>query len=137
MATGSLAVAAIGSKILRNGAAIAEVINIDLSGAKLDLVDITNMDSVGGYKEWLPTLREGGEVSCEANLLPGGGGALATLETDFDGQLPQAWTITVSNPVVSTVTFNAYVMDIGLKLAHDKQSLLNFKLKVTGPKVFS
>lgn len=131
----SLAVPAIGSKINRNGGAIAEVINIDLAGAKLDLVDVTNMDSVGGYKEWLATLREGGEVTCEANLIPGAN--LGVLQADFDGQLPQAWSIAVSNPVIMTVSFNAYVMDIGIKLQHDKQAVLNFKLKVTGPKVFA
>lgn len=136
MATvGSQAKAAIGSKILRNGAAIAEVINIDLSGAKLDLVDVTNMDSVGGYKEWLPTLREGGEVTCTANLIPGG--THTTLQADFDTGIVQAWSITISNPVIETVTFQAYVMDISLKLAHDKQAEAGFKLKVTGPKTFS
>ena len=135
MATPSIAYAAIGSQVLRNGVSILEVINIDLSGAKLDLVDVTNMNSVGGYKEWLPTLREGGEVSCSGNLI--GITDLATLQTDFDGQVPQAWVITVSNPVVLTISFNAYVMDIGVKLAHDKQAIQDFKLKVTGPKVFS
>jgi hypothetical protein len=135
MATPSLAVAAMGSQILRNGAAIAEVINIDLSGAKLDLVDVTNMSSTLGYKEWLPTLREGGEVSCEANLTTAN--ALTTLQADFDGNIVQAWAFTVSTPIISTCSFNAYVMDIGVKLAHDKQAILNFKLKVTGPKVFT
>ena len=133
--TASLAFAAIGSQILRNGTPIAELKTIDLSGAKLDLVDVTNMDSVGGYKEWLPTLREGGEISCEGILI--GAAALSTLQADFDSQLFQAWTITVSNPVVLTITFNAYVMDIGVKLAHDKEAIQSFKLKVTGPKVFS
>ena len=131
----SLAVAAIGSQLLRNGAAIAEVINIDLSGAKLDLVDVTNMSSALGYKEWLPTLREGGEITCEANYTSAN--ALATLQADFDGIIVQAWSFTVSNPVIATCSFNAYVMDIGVKLAHDKQAILNFKLKVTGPKVFT
>jgi predicted secreted protein len=131
----SNAVSAIGSKIKRNGVAIAEVVNIDLSGAKLDLADVTNMDSVGGYKEWLPTLREGGEVSCTANLLVGG--TQGTLQTDFDTAIIQAWTIEISNPIIETVAFNAYVMDIGFKLAHDKQAEASFKLKVTGPKVFT
>ena len=135
MATPSIAFAAMGSQVSRNGVAVLEIINIDLSGAKLDLVDVTNMNSVGGYKEWLPTLREGGEVSCSGNLI--GISDLATLQADFDGQVPQAWVITVSNPVVLTISFNAYVMDIGVKLAHDKQAIQDFKLKVTGPKVFS
>jgi predicted secreted protein len=131
----SAAVAAIGSAIKRNGVAIAEVINIDLSGAKLDMVDVTNMQSTGGYKEWLPTLREGGEISCTGNLTTVT--ALNLLQADFDAGTIQAWTFEVSNPIVATCAFNAYVMDIGVKLAHDKQAEQSFKLKITGPKVFT
>ncbi len=49
---------------------LAEVKKIQFSGSKYDLADVTNMQS-GTFREWLPTLADSGEISFEANLIPG------------------------------------------------------------------
>lgn len=49
---------------------LAEVTSINPSGATLDTIDVTNMDS-GGYKEFIQGLKDGGDVSVGMNFLPG------------------------------------------------------------------
>ena len=49
---------------------LAEIKNINFSGAKYDLADVTNYES-GNFREWLTTLADSGEVSFEGNYIPG------------------------------------------------------------------
>lgn len=49
---------------------VAEVENIEGPGLKLDLAETTNLDSAGRWKEFVPTLLDGGEINLELNFLP-------------------------------------------------------------------
>lgn len=50
---------------------VAEVINIEGPGLKLNLADATNQDSTGRWNEFVPTLLEGGEINVDLNFKPG------------------------------------------------------------------
>src|SRR5260370_33541806 len=49
---------------------ISEIKKMSFTGAKLDLADVTNVQS-GTYREFLPTLLDAGEISFEGNMIPG------------------------------------------------------------------
>jgi predicted secreted protein len=125
-----------GSKLNRSGTPIAECVNIDRSGAKADLLDVTNMDSTGGYREKIPGLLDPGEITVTANHLGNASATQATLQADFDGQVLNDWTIDLPNGK-GTYSFNAYVTDLSFKLPHDKQAEFGFKLTITGPVAFA
>jgi predicted secreted protein len=135
MATG--AGKAQGSQLKRNGTLIAECINIDGSGAKADMQDATNMDSTGGYREYVPTLLDAGEISVNCNHLGSAGTTQTDLQSDFDNQALQSWTIDLPPALGGTYSFNAYVTAVDFKLAHDKLAEFSFKLKITGPRTFA
>src|ERR1700733_3642249 len=48
---------------------LAEITDINFTGAKYDLADVTNFES-GNFKEWLTTLADSGEVSFNGNYIP-------------------------------------------------------------------
>jgi predicted secreted protein len=50
--------------------AIAEIKGFDGPDYQVSLAEVTNFDSSGGVKEWLPTLIDAGSVSFTANFLP-------------------------------------------------------------------
>jgi len=45
--------------------AVAEVLDISLSGYTVDDIEVASMGSPSSTKEYLPGLKEGGEVSCD------------------------------------------------------------------------
>src|SRR5208282_5686756 len=108
---------------------LAEVKKIQFSGTKYDLADVTNMES-GNFREWLPTLADSGEISFEANLIPGDAtqqSLIATLNsailTPVQVVLPNA---------LGTFAFNAYVQTIDRDFPIDKEATISGKLKITG-----
>lgn len=120
---------------------VAEIQTIQRSGSKSDLVDVTNMQSTGGYREFLATLRDAGDVAFSGNYIPNDATQQA-LQTLFDGAtkvacaivLPPAGTYTVS---LGTWTFDAYVQSNDYDLPHDKEGKISGKLKITGKPVFT
>lgn len=139
----SLAIKGQGASISVGGQAIAEVTKIQRSGAKADFADVTNFQSVGAYREVLPTLLDPGEISCDANYLGNQSAAQTLLQTEFDAQTLGNWTI-VLPPKPGTTTgsagqwaFTAYVSSVDFDLPLDKEAKLSFKLKLTGKPVFT
>jgi len=64
------AIAAFATLLKIGSTTVAEVTKIDFGGIKLDLVESTNHSSTGGWREYTPTLKDGGEVSFEINYVP-------------------------------------------------------------------
>jgi hypothetical protein len=74
MASG--AKAGLGTQLQRDDGAgnyttIAEIISVNGPSEALETIDVTNMDSPSNYREYIATFIDGGEVSFEANFLPG------------------------------------------------------------------
>lgn len=108
---------------------LAEVKNIQFTGTKSDLVDVTNMDS-GNIREWLPTLIDSGEIAFTANLIPGDA-SQNTLISLFNNQTLTAWKIVLPNSL-GTFSFNAYVTGLDRDVPVDKEGSISGKLKITG-----
>lgn len=112
---------------------IAEVTNIQRSGAKRDTDESTHMQSPNNYKEFIPTLKDGGEWQVDVNFIPGdnlGQGVIASLFesgelTNFKVVLPHS---------LGDSTFAGIVTEYGNRqLPTDKKATDSFKLKVSGP----
>lgn len=127
-----------GTVLTIGGNAIAELTKIDRSGAKADLADVTNMDSTGAYREFLPTLLDAGDITIEGNFLGNQAGSQQTLQTLFDNQtLSTGCTLTAPGGK-GTFTFSCYVSEPpNFSLAHDKPATFSAKLKITGQPTFA
>jgi predicted secreted protein len=120
---------------------IAELQTIQRSGSKSDLADVTNMESIGGYREYLATLRDAGDVSFSGNYIPNDA-TQQQLQTLFDGATLSAWQIVLppgdGYPTsLGTWAFNAYVASNDYDLPHDKEGKISGKLKITGKPTFT
>jgi len=114
---------------------LAEVQTIQRSGSKSDLVDVTNMQSVGGYREYLATLRDAGDVSFTANYIPKDL-TQTELQSLFDGATLRNWQIVLPEDL-GYWAFKAYVQSNDYDLPHDKEGKISGKLKITGKPVFT
>jgi predicted secreted protein len=113
---------------------LAEVQTIQRSGSKSDLVDVTNMQSTGGYREKLATLRDGGEVSFTANYIPDDTTQIS-LQTLFDDATLRNWEIVLPQGK-GQWNFAAYVSSNDYDLPFDKEGKISAKLTITGKPTF-
>jgi predicted secreted protein len=52
-------------------AAVAEITSVSPPPISRDIIDATNMDSPGGWREFIPGLKDGGEMSADLQFVPG------------------------------------------------------------------
>jgi predicted secreted protein len=140
--TGSQAFAGQGTQLQRGDGAspenfttIAEITKIQRSGSKMDLVDVTNMDSIGAYREKLATLLDGGQVSFDANYVPAAA-SQQSLQADFDGRVLSSWKIILPGGR-GTFSFKAYSTSADFDVSVDKASTFSGKLEITGQPSFA
>jgi hypothetical protein len=115
---------------------IAEVKDIAGPGQIAEKDDVTNQSSPSFYKEWIPTLIDGGVVTFTCNYIPGdasqgaGSGMLHFLQT----RSLRTWTLTPPAPLEAHVIgFTAYVTKWETKEPYSKAATLDIELAVTGP----
>lgn len=121
---------------------IAEVKKVDFTGGKADTADVTNMDSTGAYREFLPTLLDAGELSFDGNYLGGIETTQAELQSTFDSQILSSWKIVLPTPPGESAsrgswTFKAYVTSFDPAFPVDKEASFTAKLKITGARTFT
>lgn len=108
---------------------LAEIKKISFTGSKYDLADVTNMQS-GNFREWLPTLADSGELSFEANFIPGDA-TQVELTALFNAATLTAWQVILPNGL-GTISFNGYVTSIDRDIPVDKEGSISGKIKITG-----
>jgi hypothetical protein len=115
---------------------LAEIKQIDFTGQKLDLADVTNYQS-GIFKEWLATLLDSGELTFKGNFIPGDTSQAALLNffnaanrVNFEVILPNQPNTTTP---LGHFTFLAFVQEFTWSLPIEKEGTISGKLKITGP----
>jgi hypothetical protein len=113
---------------------IAEVIEMNGPDQSAEEIDVTHLRSTSGYREFLPSFKQGGTLNCVANYIPGnathasGADGLRGLFTSRD---IRGWKRTFSDGTEEF--FDGYVSAFSTPLAVGVQSKLNFSVRVTGP----
>ena len=110
--------------------AIAEINSIDGPNKTRDTIDVTSLDSVGGYREFITSFRDGGEVTLEMNFTLAG---YNTLNDDFESEDAREYKITLPDTGNTEFDFDAYVTALGLGIPMDDKVTAPVTLKITGP----
>lgn len=130
-----------GSKIqLGNGATpteafadIAEVMDITPPPLERDDIEVTNQQSVDGWREYIPGWRDGGEVEFNCNWLPTNATqdeVTGMLETFNDDDLHN-WRIVLPDGV-KTISFAGFLTGFEPDLPLEEQGQLSITIKVSG-----
>lgn len=133
----SAAVAGVGSQFLRGDSgspteiftAMAEINRISGPSMNRAFIDVTSLDSTGGYKEYIGGFRDGGDVTLNMNF------TLATynqMKTDFESPFSRNYRIIVNDPGLTTLQFKAFVTDLPLNIVPDDKVSADVTLKITG-----
>lgn len=132
----SNAIAGVGTQFKRgDGAstevftAIAEVNSINGPGMSREQIDVTNLDSTGGYREFIGGFRDGGQVSLNMNFTLAGYNAM---KDDFESDDAITYQIVLPDVGGTTIEFEAFVTDLPLNIQPDDKITCDVTLKVTG-----
>lgn len=121
-----------GTTLTWNSQAVAEITNITPPSMSADTIDITNMASTNGFREFTAGLRDGGDVKIDVNFYPGDTNGQAAMYTDFVAGTSRTAVITLPAAMGATWTFTGIISAYESEAPLDDKVSASITLKVSG-----
>jgi len=128
----------LGTKLMKGTTAIAGLTSIGGIEITADTTDVTTLDSEGGYREFIGTFKDGGEVSIEGFFNPDTTSGQTALQESLDSGLAEDYTIDFPTTPAWGWTFKGVVT--GFKVGDvDVDGTISFgaTIKVSGKPVLA
>lgn len=109
---------------------ISEVKDIKGPEQTVTTVDVTNQSSPGNYKEWIPTLIDGGKLTFPANLLPTDASQTGLL-SDLQARTLMDWELVIGGSG-KAMFFSGYVTKWGNEFPVANVAVLQVEIQITG-----
>lgn len=109
--------------------AIAEVNSISGPDKSRGTIDVTNLDSASGYREFIPGFRDAGQVSLNMNFTLAG---YNTLNDDFESDAIRDYQIVFGDTGATTFEFSAYLIQLGTAIPLDDKVTATATFKISG-----
>jgi predicted secreted protein len=133
----STAVSGVGTKFQRwNGSAyvaLAEVNSITGPSMTRAFIDVTSLDSTGGYREFITGFRDAGTISLKMNFTTA---SYAFIKEDFQKVAANAYKIVLSDTGASSLEFEGLVTELPLSIPTDDKISADCTIKITGEVIF-
>lgn len=134
------AIASVGTQFRRYNATtttwvrISEVLSINGPTKTRETIDVTNLDSTGGYREFIASFRDGGTVQLSMNFTRS---TYETMNDDFEDDDAHNYEIVLPDAETTTLEFIGFVTDLPLAIAVGNQVTADVTIKVTGQPVLN
>ena len=132
----SNAVAGVGAEFRRgDGAsneqftALAEVKNITGPGLTRDFIDVTNLGSTGGWREFITGFRNGGEYTFTMNFIRSD---FDLLYGDFNSDDSRNYQVGLPDDDTTDITFAGFVTELPMNIVPDDAITVAVTIKITG-----
>jgi predicted secreted protein len=112
---------------------IAEVNSITGPGMKRTTIDVTSLDSVGGYREFIAGFRDAGTVSLKMNFTRD---TYNVMIGDFESNVLQNYNIILPDTEVTSFEFEGLVTELPLSIPADDKVTVDVTIQISGPVVF-
>lgn len=125
----SNAISGVGTVFKRNSVASAEVNSITGPNKSRGTIDVTSLDSTGGYKEFIGSFRDGGTVSLNMNFTRA---TYDDFNDDFESEALQSYDIVLPDTGNTTFSFSGLVTDLGLAIPMEDKVSADVSIKISG-----
>jgi len=129
----STAIAGVGTKFKRwSGSAwveIAEINSITGPSMSRDTIDVTSLDSTGGYREFITGFRNAGTVVLAMNFTRD---TYETMLNDFESNTIQNYQIVLPDAENTGLDFEGLVSELPLTIPADDKVTADVTIQVTG-----
>jgi predicted secreted protein len=134
----SKAVSGVGTKFQRwSGSAwvtLAEVNSISGPTMTRSFIDVTSLDSTGGYREFITGFRDAGTIALKMNFTRA---SYHAMKTDFESPVAQNYQIVLPDTEHTAFEFEGLVTEIPLTIPTDDKITADVTIKITGDVVES
>lgn len=111
-------------------AAIAEVLTLTGPELAAEEIEVTNLDSAGGFKEFITGLVEGGTISLDLNWIKGAN--QVTLRDDVAAGTQRNYRITFSDSPATVANFAGVVTAFSFSTEPNSQIQSSATVRITG-----
>jgi len=131
----SQAVAGIGTKFYRWSSTssqweqVAEVVSISGPGMSRETIEVTSLDSEGGYREFIAGLRDAGTISLGMNFRRDN---YELLKEDFESNERKSYKIVLPDTDGTTLEFLGLVMELPLNVDTGDRISMDITIQVSG-----
>lgn len=137
----SLAIAGVGVKFLRwdeSGGSwdtIAEINSIDGPSMSRDSIDVTSLDSTGGYREFIAGFRDAGAISLTMNFVKG---SYDLMKEDYEDPLSKFYQMVFPDfdedgeELNTSFEFEGLVTELGMAIPTDDKITSSVTIKISG-----
>lgn len=108
---------------------IANINSISGPTMSRETVDVTTLDSAGGYRQFIGSLRDGGEVSLSMNFDKD---TYLQMKNDFEDDDLQKYQIVLPDSVNTTLEFEGIVTDCPMDIPLDDKITADITIKISG-----
>lgn len=112
-----------------NWVAIAEILSIKGPGKKRETIEVTNLDSADGYKEFIAGFKESGQISLSMNFTPDG---YDVLDSDFEKDAHGNYQIVLGNEAHTSFEFDGNVIELSLSVGAKDAVTADATIQITG-----
>ena len=109
---------------------ISEITSIKGPGMKRDTIEVTSMDSLGGYKEFIAGFRDSGTISLSMNFTRDGYDAL---KSDFESNELSFYEIVLPDADVTSFEFSGLVTEVPLTIGTKDAITMDVSIQISGP----
>jgi len=124
----------VGTTLTINGNTISEINSITGPNPTRDFIDVTSLDSSGGYREFITGFRDAGELTMNCNFSVA---AWDDWYNAFEISSTTTCVITLPNTAASQFEFSGYCTSISLGIPLDDKVTMDITFKLTGPITFT
>lgn len=123
------AISSVGTIFKRAGAALAEIVSIRNDDMERETLDVTTLDSTGGYREFEGSFRNGGTYVLEMLYVKDQYGQFLI---DFEAAATVAYSLILNDTGASQIDFDGLVTRLGINVAVGEVVSMPVTIKVSG-----
>lgn len=112
---------------------IAEVNSITGPTMTRETIDVTSLDSTGGYRDFIGSFRDGGTISLSMNFT---NTTYDTMKEDFEDATLQSYEIVLPDTDISSFEFDGFVTECPISIPTDDKISSDVTIKISGKVVF-
>lgn len=109
--------------------ALAEINSITGPGMTRDFIDVTSLDSTGGYREFIAGFRDAGTVVLAMNFTRD---TYELMKTDFESDTKGNYQIILPDAENTGLDFEGLVTELPLTIPTDDKITADVTIKITG-----
>lgn len=125
----SKAITGQGTIFKRNGVAIGEINSIDGPTKSRETIEVTRLEDVDGYRQYIAGLREPGTVTLNMNFTREN---YDVLNADFESDTIQTYAIELPDEDETVFTFNGFVTELPISIPIGDKITCDVTIQISG-----